>query len=280
MSPDPDSPLGPEDISRALAREADAGAGRPVDLDAVLRASRAQRHRRRRAVVGVTASVAGLLVVGALAFGVGSLGGGVSTTAGSSADSAESASEPASEDAGTGHGPAFVAPQDGEQFGTDGLVVGPDALNRCGGPVAPATRASDGPLTAAVLTPIDPVAPGEQGVVRVRVSNTGTAVVEGSVREEPSITVSDAGTTVWHPAASIGDGVVPVQLAPGEHVDLQGGFAAASCTAADEQDGTIAAALPPLAPGAYELSAVVSFIASAGDDATFVVSPTVPLTVR
>ncbi|MFF2370157.1 hypothetical protein [Agromyces sp. NPDC058110] len=287
MSPDPDPRFDPDDLSRALAREADAAGGRPVDLDAVLRGSRARRHRRRRAVIGVTASVSGLLVVGALAFGVASLGD-VSTTAGSSAESASAPAESASESASVpadggeaqGQAPEFVAPQDGDQFGTDGLVVSPDALNRCGEPVARATETSTSPLTATVLEPTDPVAPGAQGVVRVRVANTGTTVVEGSVRAAPSITVSDAGTTVWHPALSIGDALVPVRLAPGEHVDLDGRFTAASCTSADEQDGTIAASLPPLAPGSYDLSAVVPFVASTGDEAILVVSPTAPLTVR
>jgi len=280
-SPDPADAPDPGGLSEALAHEADAATPRPVDLDAVLRGSRARRRHRRRAVVGVTASVAGVLVVGALAFGVGSLGPRSATTAGSSAADGPVASESQAEqdgDAAAGQSEA-VAPQDGAQFGDDALVVGPDAVNRCGALIATATDAADGPLTATLVSPVGPVAPGADGVVRVRVVNEGSTVVEGSLRSSPSITVSDAGTTVWHPSLAVDDGLVPVRLAPGEDVELEGRFTADSCSAADEQDGAIAADLPPLPDGAYALSAVVAFVGSTGANPVLVVSPTVPVTV-
>ncbi|ANJ27597.1 hypothetical protein [Agromyces aureus] len=282
MSPDPHSPdpssRDPLGLSEALARDADAAAGRPVDLDAVLRGSRDRRRQRRRTLVTATASVAGLLVVGALAFGVGSMTPNLATTAGSSAEDA-----PVSESAdgldGSSAGPEAVAPRDGEQFGDDLLVVGADSLNRCGAPIAPATDAAAAPVSIVLVAPAGPVAPGAEGVVRVRLVNEGTTTVEGSVRPAPAVTVSDAGTTVWHPSLAVGEPSVPVRLAPGEQLELEARFAAASCTAADERAGAVMADLPPLDPGAYELSAVVPFVAAPGSTPVLIVSPTVPVTV-
>ncbi|MET4159646.1 hypothetical protein [Agromyces sp. PvR057] len=292
-SPDPAEPIDPRvppdaavpsdarSLAEALADEADAAdaAGRrPVDLEAVLRGSRALRRRRRRAVVGVTASVAGLLVVGALALGVGSLGERTATTAGSTAADGPAESEAElGDDAASGQQEA-VAPQDGAQFGDDALVVGPDAVNRCGERIASATDAADGPLTAAIVAPTGPVASGSDAVVRVRIVNEGPTVVEGSLRSAPSVTVSDDGTTVWHPAA-LDAGLVPVRLAPGGQLELEGAFTAEACTAADEQDGALAADLPALSPGAYELSAAIGFVGATGSSPVLIVSPTVPVTI-
>ncbi|KQM84050.1 hypothetical protein [Agromyces sp. Leaf222] len=282
-SPDPAERPDPAGLAHALAHEADAASPRRVDLDAVLRGSRERRRHRRRAVVGATASVAGVLVVGALAFGVGSMVPRAATTADSSAadsSTADGAAESPAElggDAASG-GSEAVAPQDGAQFGDDALVVGPDALNRCGETIAAASDAADGPLTAVLVSPPGPVSPGAEGVVRVRVVNEGPTVVEASLRMVPSITVSEAGRTVWHPSFALDAPLVPVRLAPGEQVELEGRFTAASCTAADEEDGAIAVDLPPLSPGAYELSAVV-LVEPTGAGPVLVVSPTAPVTI-
>lgn len=281
MSPEPD------DLAQALARDADAATQHPIDLDAVLRGSRARRRTRRRAVVGATASAAGVLVVGALAFGVGGLGANQATTAGSS--SADAPADPsgspagrgddASEESGSDAGAGAVAPQDGAQFGDDALVASPDAVNRCGAPIAQPTDAATAPLTVEVVAPAGAVAPGAEGVALVRLANEGSTTVDGFVRPAPSITVSDAGTTVWIPSLSLADDLVRVRLAPGEQTQLEARFTAASCTASGERDGAIAADPPPLPAGAYELSAVVAFSESPEAEAVLVVSATAPLAV-
>jgi hypothetical protein len=280
MSPDP------RDLADALAHEADAESARPVDLDAVLRGSRARRRARRRAIVGATASIAGLLAVGGLVFAVGSMGprsasstadGTVAVESGSS-DAAES---PSSAEGGADAGGAPVAPQDEAQFGEDLRLIAPQTLNACGAPLAPATDASTMPLTAAVEPTTRSVPSGSESTVEVLVTNEGATAVEG-VLSAPAITVSEAGTTVWHPRLGdepAGSDPVTVSLAPGESVALTGAFTAASCAVGGEESlGT--SELEPLAAGSYGLSAAIAFTPSAGTPGGIIVSPAASVPVE
>ena len=270
------------DLSEALSREADAASARPVDLDAVLRESRSRRRSRRRAVVGATASIAGLLAVGGLVLGLGATG---SRTVSSTADgpvaeeaaTAESAEGGSDEGAGDASESGQVAPQDGAQFDEDLRIMAAETLNTCGAPITPAADATDQSLAAVVEPPARPVPAGSASTVAVRVTNTGARPVEGTLGT-PAITVSDEGTTVWHPLLGSAAEPVAVRLAPGESVALDARFTAGSCAAGGEQAlGT--PALEPLAPGAYGLSAAIAFTPSDGALGSLIVSPAAPVRV-
>src|SRR5215207_351514 len=61
-------------LRERLHQAADAAAPRPIDVDAVLAASRARRRARRTAALGVTATAAVLLAAGGIAIAVNGLG--------------------------------------------------------------------------------------------------------------------------------------------------------------------------------------------------------------
>ncbi|MGI9823226.1 hypothetical protein [Agromyces sp. Marseille-Q5079] len=275
MSPDP------LDLSEALARDADAAPARPVDLDAVLRASRARRRTRRRALVGATASVAGLLAVGGLVLGLGALGPRLASSSSDSQVAAESSSEEASSDAsdagGDASGSTPVAPQDGDQFPDDLRVGVAETLNVCGAPIAAATDGAATGLVATVEHPAQAVPSGSEATVAVLVTNTGAEVVEG-VLGTPAITVSEAGSTVWHPLPSSATESVAVRLGPGESITLSGRYTAGSC--ADGGDASLDSSAPaPLSPGTYGLSAAISFADEPGVLGDLIVSPAASVTV-
>ena len=133
----------PTGLGEDLKRAADAATPRPVDVDAVLAASRSRRRARRTAVVTGAGAVAAVLVVGGLVFGL-QRPGGDSTTADApimseSAGSAETAPEIASgESADDAAGLRLAAPE---------------AVNRCGATVVPLADATDAPLAVAWRRP-------------------------------------------------------------------------------------------------------------------------------
>ena len=61
-------------LREGLRQAADAAAPRPIDVDAVLAASRGRRRARRTAALGVTATAAVLLAAGGIAIAVNGLG--------------------------------------------------------------------------------------------------------------------------------------------------------------------------------------------------------------
>ncbi len=69
----------PTGLGEDLKRAADAATPRPVDVDAVLAASRSRRRARRTAVVTGAGAVAAVLVVGGLVFGLQRPGGDATT---------------------------------------------------------------------------------------------------------------------------------------------------------------------------------------------------------
>jgi len=256
----------PNTIGDTLKRAADAATPRPVDLDAVLQASRARRRSRRSAVVGGIGAAAAVLVIGGGIL-AGLQGLGVQTadapiaveSAESGGDSPETAEGGAADDA------------------TEARLVAPEQVNRCGAPVAAPTDAATSPLAVAVVAPAAPVPSGTTNAVTVTVTNTGTEVVAGAIGAAP-LTVADAGITVWHSGPGGDLPPRPISLAPGESASLEGAFETRLCDAADDVGGGLRADLPGLEPGDYGVGAVLSFTGPDGAIA-YLVSPLAPVSV-
>ena len=152
-------------LREGLRQAADAAAPRPIDVDAVLAASRGRRRARRTAALGVTATAAVLLAAGGIAIAVNGLG-----------------PHAASDSALTSESAADTAPEAGpEGAGDDAAgirLAAPEKVNLCGAPVAAATDASASGLVVAVEPPAA-VAPGATVDVRVSVTNAGAVPRHG-----------------------------------------------------------------------------------------------------
>jgi len=258
-APDPTAGLG-----EGLKQAADAATPRPVDVDAVLAASRARRRARRTAIASGAGALAAVLVVGGLVIGLQGGGSGGSTTAGAPAVSESAGGEAATgqEDAAPGLGLAM-----------------PETVNRCGSAVVGAGERAGTPLAVSVEPPVAPVMPGAAASVVVTVTNTGTEVVEGELSRVPAITVADVDVVTWHSSGTSEAGAVHVSLAPGESVTLPGVVEALHCTAADDDGSGLPNDLPPLSPGPYGLGAAVAFSTPAEGMVLLLTSPLVPMSV-
>jgi hypothetical protein len=255
----------PNRLGETLKRAADAATPRPVDVDAVLRASSARRRARRTALVGgVGAVAAALLIGGGVMAGLQGLGGPTAAEAPTAFESAELSTDAVEEggDAGAADDLRFMAPEQ---------------VNRCGAPVAAPTDAAASPLSVTVEVPATLVRPGTTNPVTVTVTNTGTDVVSGSLGEFAPITVAESGITVWHSGPGEGS-LRQVSLAPGESTVLEGSFETRFCAEADDLGGSLRAGLPGLEPGGYGVSAIVSFTSPDGV-LTSLISPLAPLSV-
>jgi hypothetical protein len=255
----------PNTIGDTLKRAADAATPRPVDLDAVLQASRARRRSRRNSIVGGIGAVAAVLVIGGgVMAGLQGLGG-QTADAPIAVESAESGGSPETAEGGAAND------------ATEARLVAPEQVNRCGAPVAAPTDAAASPLAVAVVAPAAPVQPGTTNPVTVTVTNTGTDVVAGAIGASP-LTVADAGITVWHSGPGDDLPPQPISLAPGESASLEGAFETRFCDVADDVDGSLRADLPGLEHGEYGVGAVVSFTGPDGT-ITYLVSPLAPVSV-
>lgn len=262
-APDPDA------IGDTLKQAADAATPRPIDVDAVLRASRARRRSRRNSIVGGVGVAAAVLLIGGGVLtglqGLQGVGGPDSADAPVTLESAES-------------GEAAPEADDGAaEDATGQRLVSPEQVNRCGAPVAPPTDAATSPLAVAV-EPSTPVPPGTTSLAQVTITNTGTEVVEGTIDTVVPLTVAADGITVWHSGPGEDLPPRPISLAPGASTALEAIFETRSCDEADEIGGSLPADLPALAPGGYGVGAVVSFTAPDGA-ITYLVSPLAPVDV-
>ncbi|TYL52434.1 hypothetical protein [Agromyces mariniharenae] len=259
-APDPTNGLG-----EGLKRAADAATPRPVDIDAVLVASRSRRRTRRTAIAGGAGALAAVLVVGGLVIGL--RGGGVS--GGSSTADAPVVSESADGEAEAGQGDA----------GSGLMLAMPERVYRCGAAVAPVADPTGAPLAVTVAPPVAPVPPGGSASVMVTVTNTGTVLIEGELSRVPAITVADVDVVAWHSTGTSEAGAIGISLAPGESVTLPGVVEALRCTAADDDGTGLPPDLPPLSPGPYGLGAAVAFSTPAEGMVLLLSSPLVPMTV-
>lgn len=257
----------PNGIRGGLKRAADGAAPRAIDLDAVLTASRARRRAGRTSVVGAGSAAATLLAVGGLVMGLQGTGL-LSTTAGSDPDSAI-----------TAESPMQAREESADGFASETSLAPPEKVNPCGAPVAEATDAAAGSLSVAV-EPIAAVPTGGVGSARVTVTNPGSATVAGEVRIAPAMTIADDGVTVWHSNGAVSPATIPVALAPGESIQLEGRVEAVACTAAEEVAEAFPPGLPPLTPGPYAVTAIVVFVADGTSAPEYLIAPLAPLTVQ
>lgn len=254
----------PNTIGDTLKRAADAATPSSIDVDEVLRRSRARRRARRTAVLSTTGAVAAVLAVGGLVLGLQRVGG--PTTADAPAMEAAESADVATDSAAGG------ADDAGQR------LMAPEDVNRCGVAVAEATDAAASPLTVSVDAPAAPVRPGTSGPVTVTVTNSGTDSVTGAIHIDAPLTVAESGITVWNDGPVLDVGVLTIELAPGESATLPGAFETRSCAPAVEGDTAPSALAPPLEPGDYGLSAIVTFTASDGA-ISYLISPLASFTV-
>jgi hypothetical protein len=248
-------------LRERLHQAADAAAPRPIDVDAVLAASRARRRARRTAALGVTATAAVLLAAGGIAIAVNGLGPDAASNSALTSESAGTAPEAGPEGAGD------------DAAGT--RLAAPEQVNLCGAPVAGATDASASGLVVAVEPPAA-IAPGATVDVRVTVTNAGPSPVTGELRAAPALTVAHDGITRWHTNGVVSDESVPIALEPGASVELEGPATAVACSDADEPGEAFAEGLPALAPGEYAMSAIVMFTDAQTGAIAYLVAPLAP----
>jgi hypothetical protein len=256
-------------LREGLRRAVDASASRDLDLDVVLDESRRSRRRRRNAIAGGTASVAALIATVGLVGGLAGLGGPAMTTA--DAPIAGSAQELAPQ---TESQEADVAPRDGNEAG-DVALGRLAAMNRCGEPVVPSTGADAGSPLTVTVSATAPVAAGSTGDATVTLTNAGEDTVEGSLRMTPSVAVVDADGTVvgMRPDASALSASVPVDLAPGESLELPATVEAVHCLSGRAPSA--------LAPGDYRLTATVVVLPDdSARPALTAVAPLAPLRIE
>ena len=219
---------------------------RAIDTDAVIRRS---KTRRLPAQVGIGGAFT--LAIGAL--GVTGLQGMGGTQPAS--DSAVSSAE---------QGPADEQPVQPEA-GVKGMVEGDapssatskrapaDRINVCGGTLADVAPSA----TGLVLTVNFPdAAVGTAPIVgTATLTNTGGQTIVGYSPASPAITLSQAGTVLWHSNGPMIQSIQDVSLAPGESLEYAASFTPVVCAVEDDTAESFRTDLPPVAAGEYQVSA-------------------------
>ncbi len=239
-----------------------------IDLDAVLRRSRARR-RPRVAAAALVSSLAVVGVVVPVSISVASQLHGVSSSAGSAASAPDSAPR---------------ALQGGGPVSSGGVRLAPaEQINLCTEPVAELAPADDGLVLT--VQPVDATA-GAHGIpVTVTLTNTGVERVTGSLSPFPALTLSRDGVVIWHSNGAVPSLAQEVDLAPGASTVLRTTLDAVVCGVEDDARASFRADLPSAPPGAYRLSAALDFSpdttdASGGGAAVLVSGPTSPVTLH
>lgn len=242
-----DFPSGSADVRvrELLASVAGEARPSPIDVARVLGRARARRRSHRLAVVG--AGAATVAAVGAAGFGYAALN---APTPLSAASGGETQPEPLSGAAGD--------PSTSGAAGGAISLAPPEKVNSCGAPLAELAPAESG----LVATPRFAGSAAAGGTVTgsVVLTNTGSAHLVGYTGARPVITVSEDGITVWHSNGPVIEMALLIDLEPGASMELAATFEPVRCGQEDEMQEEFRADLPPLEPGAYDLSAIVPFI--------------------
>jgi hypothetical protein len=230
----------------------DGSAAAEIDLDAVLRRTRARRRPRLIAAAAVGAlALTGVIIP----IGLGTLGTpapvALSSTAGGEDDGTEDAA---------------AAPE----------VAPTDSLPRCGGPVADPEPAANGLVLE--VSPVSAEAGAERIPVVVTLRNTGADRVRGTVSEPPILTLSRDRSVVWHSTARE-DAETAIDLAPGGTLDFVAEFEGRVCAPEDDTDG-FRPDLPAADPGSYRIGATLDFTPEAGSAPVRVTGPTSTVDLR
>jgi hypothetical protein len=230
-----------------------------IDAATVIRRS---KRRRLPAQVGVggafVLAIGGLGVAGLQGFG---RTDSVSTLSTTSSDEAPAHS---GDDRGVESAQGLV-----EGDGTAIKRAPADRINLCGAPLADVAP-NDSGLVLSVSFPDSPA--GSTPVMgTATLTNTGTQAVAGYMAPTPAITLSQAGTVLWHSNGPTIMSIRDVSLAPGESLELAASFTPVACAVEDDTAEAFRTDLPPVAAGEYQLSAAADV--TVGDTAVLVTGP-------
>jgi hypothetical protein len=254
--------------------------GGSIDLDAVLRRSRARRLPR----VVAAAAVSSLAVIGIVVPVSLSIAGTHTTTSALDAGSVASApSAPAGQ--ARGEGATGSGSTGSGTSGSGGSVkrAPADRINLCTGALATPAPADDGLVLT--VAPVDAAASARDIPVTVTLTNTGSQRVTGSLSPFPAITLSRDGIVLWHSNGAVPSLAREVDLAPGASTTFATTFQPLVCGVADDEQQSFRADLPPAGPGSYQLSAALDMTPAAADAngqiaAVLVSGPTSPVTLH
>ena len=240
-----------------------------IDLDAVLRRSRARR-RPRVVAVAIVSSLAVVGIVVPVSISVASQQTGT-FSAGSAASAPDSATAP-------------EALQGGDAAGYGGIKRAPaDKINLCTGTLAAPTPAEDGLVLT--VQPVDAAADARDIPVTVTLTNTGPQQVTGSLSPFPTLTLSRDGIVLWHSNGPVPLLAQEIDLAPGASTTFSTTFEPVVCGVEDDAQPSFRAELPAAGTGDYQLSAALDFSPAVSDaagngNAVLVTGPTSPVTLR
>ncbi len=249
--------------------------GASIDLDAVLRRTRARRRPR----VAAAAIVSTLAVVGIVVPVSISLASTHTTTSVLDAGSATAPHSAA--------GPVRLGGEstNGEgASGSGGVKRAPaEKINLCTGTLAEVAPADDGLVLT--VSPVDAAAGTRDIPVTVTLTNTGTTRVTGFLSPYPTVTLSRDGVVLWHSNGAVPSLAQLVDLAPGASTQFVTAFEPVVCGVADDEQESFRPVLPDAAPGAYQLSAALDFSpdptdAAGSGNAVLVTGPTSPVTLH
>lgn len=250
------------DLRDLLRREPDRGPA-SLDVDRIVRRARARRLPRQLAA-GAVGSLAVVAIVVPVSLGAGSLV--LPSTSGGAADEAPLSAEDSSLGAGTGPGSEALAPA--------------QRLQLCAAPlVEPAPDAGGLVLEIAPLAPADADAAWIEATVTL--TNTGTVPVSGTTGAAPVLALAEDGTVLWHGNGPTTMIAVLVDLAPGESMEYEAGFAPLRCGPEDDaSDLGFREDLPAAGPGEYTLQAAIDLVPNDGGATRLVTGPATPVTLR
>jgi len=258
---------------RNLFRSDDNGGtpgGSKLNVDTIIRRSRARRLPRQVAFGGVfTLALGGVVVAGVQGFGA--LGNQPASTlaGGSQADSSAPEAGPA--DNG-------ILKQNDLDETTPAIKRAPaEKINLCGGPLADVAPSESGLVLTVNFDDAKASADRIEGTVTL--TNTGDATVSGTTGTTPAITLSQGGIVLWHTNGPSTMMARDVSLAPGESIDYDAAFSPVVCGVEDDSaELGFRADLPSVGAGEYQLSAAMDLL---GDtDADLITGPLATVTLR
>ena len=147
-----------------------------------------------------------------------------------------------------------------------------EKINLCGAPLAEVAPSVSG-LQLDLVFPEEVPTGGESVQGTVRLTNLGTQQVVGTTAASPAITLSQAGTVLWHSNGPMIMSAVLVDLGPGESMEYAASFTPVRCEVEDDLAQSFRTDLPALAAGGYELSAAIDFSPSSGAALDLVTGP-------
>ncbi len=234
-----------------------------VDLDAVLRRSRARRRPRVVAVAVVSSLAALAIVVPISVSGVLGQTGMFSASSGVSAGNNQDAAGHKAADR-QAPGSASGGTATGGAINGSGPV---QKVNLCGGTVADIVPASNGLVLT--VEPVTAAATDRAIPVTVTLTNTnnntnnGAVSFSGTTSPYPSLTLSRDGIVLWHSNGAVPAIGATVLLASGASMSFTTTFEPVVCGVTDDERNAFRAELPAAGPGHYQLSAALDV--SSGD---------------